>query len=792
MAWNEVYNFNKIKTVQPGQIAFGTENNVIISSDKLQIDSSKGIVKMGTIIDHTQTPYVVYENNLTAGPNNPILNTVKAQCVNDPNSSSYYYNSGGAYTNDITIPAAKLILTSQTPVSDTGLSFVFRPLSSTTYRDNFYGTNFTITTGVTSGWSIRYLFNGIYGAGPSSTYTRISIYDSSGITHLDASSNNFSSLVPVNIDISNTTITIYDGLAGVTVQGFINDFKGAFTFSCFTPGEGVSRLNLSQVKLLTHFLLPNGTANLIGGNIIPAEAALYDIGSSDLPLKQVFSQNLNLSLLPNQNSSAFLNVDLSSGTVGYNAVGRSTQVIFNKSGALTGSDQFTVNDNFIRIGPIIDSSTNIVVAYQNSLKTPNTLDSSYNNITLNIDSSENIVDNSGGLICYSFSKTAFIFNTANKISLPNQISLNLVWGPVQNASSFVYFDFYDSNNNKIRLELATSNQFASNVVTCKLYDTSGAVKLSTTFYNSDFNPPTPFAFRRLNTGLSIYIFNRLIFSYPVYNLTTKFGYTCDLRGGGYGGTILSDLQISNYSGFPPDAFLNLSSWVVPGVDNGVQLGAQSFNFSAVYANVINPGGATLQINGGVNITGSLQAANFPTQSDQRIKTNIESLNTADALAIIERINPVHFTYNTEQGTESQIPGFISQQMHDILPNAVHKGVGYIPNIDKDVSVVKIATDHDGLNTYHVDLSSVAADLQLPTYISIRFDNTVRHLRIDNLVFQVASRAEFDTIYIYGTQVTDFNYLSYDHIYTLNVSATQELAKQIALLNSRLMALENKV
>jgi len=69
--------------------------------------------------------------------------------------------------------------------------------------------------------------------------------------------------------------------------------------------------------------------------------------------------------------------------------------------------------------------------------------------------------------------------------------------------------------------------------------------------------------------------------------------------------------------------------------------------------------------GNAELSGSLSQS-----SDQRLKTNIQSLDASSSLSLIDELNPVTFNWiDPEKGTEPQL-GFIAQQVQPIFPNLV--------------------------------------------------------------------------------------------------------------------------
>ena len=64
------------------------------------------------------------------------------------------------------------------------------------------------------------------------------------------------------------------------------------------------------------------------------------------------------------------------------------------------------------------------------------------------------------------------------------------------------------------------------------------------------------------------------------------------------------------------------------------------------------------------------AGNLIQNSDQRLKTNVQTIDATSSLASIRALNPVDFNWvNPDQGSQLQY-GFIAQQIQSIFPNLV--------------------------------------------------------------------------------------------------------------------------
>lgn len=90
--------------------------------------------------------------------------------------------------------------------------------------------------------------------------------------------------------------------------------------------------------------------------------------------------------------------------------------------------------------------------------------------------------------------------------------------------------------------------------------------------------------------------------------------------------------------------------------------------STLAINVVNSASTTVLAvfdGGNAQLSGTLTQS-----SDQRLKTNIESLDASSSLSLIDELNPITFTWiDPNQGTTPQL-GFIAQQVQEIFPNLV--------------------------------------------------------------------------------------------------------------------------
>lgn len=207
-------------------------------------------------------------------------------------------------------------------------------------------------------------------------------------------------------------------------------------------------------------------------------------------------------------------------------------------------------------------------------------------------------------------------------------------------------------------------------------------------------------------------------------------------------------------------------------------GLNSFSLSDIgYLDTGGAGTGTYTGKFAVYANGRIGATAFIAHSDQRIK-NIQGIsNSEEDLSTLTNIEITNYTLkdsisNGNQSTKK----VIAQQVKTVYPQAVSAHTTeVIPNIYQTARM-----DAKGW----VNLST---DLQIGDKVQIIFKNKKELLEVldikDN-AFQVKfSNVHHppSTIFVYGRQVDDFHTVDYEAISMLNVSATQQLAKEIEQL-----------
>ena len=229
----------------------------------------------------------------------------------------------------------------------------------------------------------------------------------------------------------------------------------------------------------------------------------------------------------------------------------------------------------------------------------------------------------------------------------------------------------------------------------------------------------------------------------------------------------------NPSGYLPDIveFRPAQGIGIGGVANGYPLkiwsrSSDSFSIYATYSYATD--------NGFYSTTGGWMS------SDARIKDNIEDVPDSMALQMVRDIPCRYYTYKDtdNRGVEKTI-GFIAQEVEEVLPMAVEKKRGFLPDI-------------------YTTVDGSWSDTTFTPHQS--FENGVKYrFRCGEVVEEVECtegsfkfEQQHDTVFCYGREIDDFHVLNKDKIFTLHHSAIQEMDALIGRLTDRIKALEARV
>ncbi len=169
-------------------------------------------------------------------------------------------------------------------------------------------------------------------------------------------------------------------------------------------------------------------------------------------------------------------------------------------------------------------------------------------------------------------------------------------------------------------------------------------------------------------------------------------------------------------------------------------------------------------------------SSITSSSDARIKTNIENIDSKTILDKFLYIKPkcYNFKDRINKGNIKEY-GFIAQEIKEIIPEVVSIQNEFIPNIYK-IGNVK-------LNTIFFDgCYNENNDIKINDNIKLITDNDTiiicKIINYDSQSITINQLLNENKIFVYGTEVNDFHTIAKEYLFTLNISATQELYKII--------------
>ncbi len=228
------------------------------------------------------------------------------------------------------------------------------------------------------------------------------------------------------------------------------------------------------------------------------------------------------------------------------------------------------------------------------------------------------------------------------------------------------------------------------------------------------------------------------------------------------------------------------------VRGGIATSLAPFNYQNIFytgvggnAPLSNPAATAVGHSIGVYSEGSMFAASYVVFSDARIKNVVGRSDGVTDLATLMGIEVTDYTHkDVIQKGAGKHKKVIAQQVEKIYPQAVNKSSGPVPDIYKHASVkdgwVQLATDLKAGEK--VNLSSETGD------------GTHDVLQVRDGAFRVALPPSVSKVFVYGREVKDFRAVDYEALAMLNLSATQELARQVEALRkseARIAELEQK-
>ena len=195
-------------------------------------------------------------------------------------------------------------------------------------------------------------------------------------------------------------------------------------------------------------------------------------------------------------------------------------------------------------------------------------------------------------------------------------------------------------------------------------------------------------------------------------------------------------------------------------------------------------------NYGIIVDSSIRAAAYVVVSDKRLKKGIQRSDSASdmkSLLGIE-VSDYQFVDTYRHGPDRQ-KKVIAQQIEGVYPQAISKAKGILPDIYKGAKI------HG--QWIHLETDLKAGDRV--RLVSPQHDNTVEVLEVAQGRFRTEFPQESGKVLVYGREVDDLRAVDYDALSVLNISATQELHRQLdqerrqnASLKSKLSSVEDRL
>ena len=230
------------------------------------------------------------------------------------------------------------------------------------------------------------------------------------------------------------------------------------------------------------------------------------------------------------------------------------------------------------------------------------------------------------------------------------------------------------------------------------------------------------------------------------------------------------------------------------LDTGFRVGPLTSNWIFEAKDVLNTTYATLRYNGNATsplfrIDTEMAAISYRNLSDGRFKKVHGRSKGAEDLSVLRNIKIQNYEWIENKKFEKKV---IAQQVKEVYPQAVSILPGYspMPNISSKAANVHYDNARSELHVVmdkphalavgdSIDMLAGKTRLKEKKVIQITDKNT----------FVVSGAESYDDIFVIGKYVNDILTVDYDAIAMLNVSATQELARQAEELESRVRDLE---
>ncbi len=241
----------------------------------------------------------------------------------------------------------------------------------------------------------------------------------------------------------------------------------------------------------------------------------------------------------------------------------------------------------------------------------------------------------------------------------------------------------------------------------------------------------------------------------------------------------------------------------PGVPLDVQ--TSNTNYTVINYGYLNGSGGTGfggnsgAVSVSIRAAGRIVASEFNAVSDRRLKHVVGLSDRATDLALLNRLRITDYTMRDRvQFGDQPFKKVIAQEVEAVFPQAVHQQVGFLPDVYVTATRVE-PQPGDSLLTLTLPAclpEGGATAGQRIKLIGASGEVTARVARpaaagSRTLVVRGAQRLAAGPVFVYGLEHADVRAVDYEALSMLNVSATQELARQVAELQTKNAALQTQ-
>ena len=195
----------------------------------------------------------------------------------------------------------------------------------------------------------------------------------------------------------------------------------------------------------------------------------------------------------------------------------------------------------------------------------------------------------------------------------------------------------------------------------------------------------------------------------------------------------------------------------------------------------------------LRVQGRAWATEMWAGSDRRIKKDFHRSENLTDLSMLQKLRVTDYRYIDVMGKGSEFKkGFIAQEVKDVFAEAVTIAPDFIPNVyttstrtqlSEGKMTVSLDKKHEFTIGDEVKMILPAGGEKRTAVVAVVDANT--------FVVDWKGEAAPEQVFVYGKEINDFHSVDYDRIFTLNVSATQELARRVEQLEAENAALRQR-